>query len=410
MKKIVCIMMAVLTVFAVLAVNDTAGIHNAFADIGYGDVYITGDVNMRDEPSVDGYKLCTLSGGSTVSYGGQQSTDDRGVVWYKVSLSDGTVGWISSKYAELDESASGYEQTSGNDLYTVVERIPAGEVYTREQVAEWYGVFSYNELINVDHVNYDTGNGMQTLRIYLEEEVFWGGTDGYAEDWLACDGILTEGVADIDGDGTEEYLVLYLDSNYVSEYDYTRVDNIYTFAVFEPVTGGYVFADDMVLEPGYMNERFIRYFEGANGNYIVQGNIGYWDGGAGGMNAYLYGYDGSELYGAAAFIASTDGSYAFSVKCDPEDLEQMVSDCDMFEYDPDTAAKWGLKEGINYMHVDGCYDIWDYETNKLNMESFAGIEAVSEIAAGWGIDMGYVIEHGEWEGYDLYMNCGADMF
>lgn len=75
-------------------------------NFSYGYVKVTGNtVNVRKSPSLNGADLTTLKKGATVTYLGQTSTDDRGVVWYKVDV-NGSTGWISSRYSELTNTAS----------------------------------------------------------------------------------------------------------------------------------------------------------------------------------------------------------------------------------------------------------------------------------------------------------------
>lgn len=61
----------------------------------------TGDVNMRDIPNLSGNVLATVKKGGCGEYLGEQSTDERGVVWYCVSC-NGKTGWVSSKYSSLN--------------------------------------------------------------------------------------------------------------------------------------------------------------------------------------------------------------------------------------------------------------------------------------------------------------------
>lgn len=65
-----------------------------------------GNSNVRSQPNLNGRDLGTMNKGATASYLGQQSTDDRGVVWYKVNY-NGTVGWVSSRYTTLHTGSSG---------------------------------------------------------------------------------------------------------------------------------------------------------------------------------------------------------------------------------------------------------------------------------------------------------------
>lgn len=61
----------------------------------------TGDVNLRDEPSLDGDVIISIPEGTRLEYLGKVSTDERGVDWYKVSYK-GHKGWASSKYTRLN--------------------------------------------------------------------------------------------------------------------------------------------------------------------------------------------------------------------------------------------------------------------------------------------------------------------
>ena len=67
----------------------------------YGYVKATSHkVNLRDEPNLDGEDIGTMDEGETAAYLGKKSTDNRGVVWYKVRF-NGKEGWISSRYSKL---------------------------------------------------------------------------------------------------------------------------------------------------------------------------------------------------------------------------------------------------------------------------------------------------------------------
>ena len=61
---------------------------------------LTGNVNIRKAPSLDGAIITSLSEGTVISYLGSSKKDKRGVAWYKVNC-NGSVGWVSSKYAKF---------------------------------------------------------------------------------------------------------------------------------------------------------------------------------------------------------------------------------------------------------------------------------------------------------------------
>ena len=402
MKRLACSVLIIL----LLALGIAA------AGESFGSVYLTGDVNVRDKPGLDGSKITTIKAGNTLEYAGNQMADDRGVYWYRVYLTDGSTGWVSSNYAQLTENTYYVPDKSAadNDLYIGLADVSADKVFTRAQIESWYGVFDCSELINVTDVDISADGAMQELRVCFAGDVYWGGTDGYAEDWLATDGIMTEAKADIDSDGADELLVMYVDSQLSAEYGYEMITNRYVLAVYEPSGDGFRFADSMEIYPGNMNERFVRYIKGRGANYILQGNIGYWDGGSGGMNAVLYGYDGDKLYIAAVIKASTDESYALTDRYEPEQYEALIDALNGYDYDDGDAVRMGVDHGRNFIWVDGSYDVFDYDTGRLNMECFEGIDAVAEIAAEFGVEMCYTVEHGEWEEYTLYMNGGSDLF
>jgi len=59
-----------------------------------------GDTNVRTGPGLSYSQLGTLYRGSSATYLGDSSVDDRGVRWYKVRY-NGKTGWVSSKYTTL---------------------------------------------------------------------------------------------------------------------------------------------------------------------------------------------------------------------------------------------------------------------------------------------------------------------
>ena len=117
-----------------------------------------GNVNIRSTPRLTGTDLGTMGNGQTASYLGQSSTDDRGVVWYYVNY-NGTVGWVSSRYAKLYLSSGStvtryVTATNGNvnirstprltgtDLGTIKEGYSA--IYLNQSSTDDRGVVWYN--------------------------------------------------------------------------------------------------------------------------------------------------------------------------------------------------------------------------------------------------------------------------
>ena len=64
------------------------------------EVRTTASVNVRSGPGLSHDIVATYQENKSLTYLGESSTDDRGVVWYKVSTNNGD-GWVSSRYAEL---------------------------------------------------------------------------------------------------------------------------------------------------------------------------------------------------------------------------------------------------------------------------------------------------------------------
>ena len=61
-------------------------------------VVITGDANVRSTPSLNGYRLGSVTIGTELYYRDVLSVDDRGVVWYGVTFNYQNA-WVSSKYS-----------------------------------------------------------------------------------------------------------------------------------------------------------------------------------------------------------------------------------------------------------------------------------------------------------------------
>ena len=75
-------------------------------------VRATGDVKVRSAPSKNAEELGVLHEGQRALYAGETRKDDRQVEWYKISM-NGRTGWVSSKYAIVENRAS---TSSGSSL------------------------------------------------------------------------------------------------------------------------------------------------------------------------------------------------------------------------------------------------------------------------------------------------------
>ena len=75
------------------SVDDEAGTYGRY-------IQATGRLNVRSGPGLGYDDKGTLLSGSTATYLGEYSTDERGVTWYKISYNGGS-GWVSSRYCTL---------------------------------------------------------------------------------------------------------------------------------------------------------------------------------------------------------------------------------------------------------------------------------------------------------------------
>ena len=101
---------------ALLCAALLAGCATALAAGGY--IVATGDVYVRSGPGLGYSQLGSISEGSSLSYAGSTSVDNRGVAWYSVYYRGGS-GWVSSVWSTLYAGGSG----------TVVQ--PSGTTYVR---------------------------------------------------------------------------------------------------------------------------------------------------------------------------------------------------------------------------------------------------------------------------------------
>ena len=106
------------------------------------EVRTTGNVYMRTGPGLSYDTITSYPEGSTLSYLGETSVDERGVAWYKVS--DGShSGWMSSRYSQLigesssssSSSQNSGSQSSGQAFPSANELIPATP---SDQSGNWF--------------------------------------------------------------------------------------------------------------------------------------------------------------------------------------------------------------------------------------------------------------------------------
>lgn len=112
-----------------------------------------GKTYIRKEPNLEGKILKTLPQDETATYMKEKSTDERGVVWYKVKY-DGTTGWVSSKYTTLSDKSGGNSNVSGEYVRAIgktnIRREPnldgkAVDIMYKDETATFTGTTSVDE-------------------------------------------------------------------------------------------------------------------------------------------------------------------------------------------------------------------------------------------------------------------------
>lgn len=110
--------------------------------LALAEVRTTGDVWLRTGPGLDYDSVAILKTGRSYEYLGESSADERGVVWYKISVGDKT-GWVSSRYSELVGEAAANEDGEDDEAEPAPTEAPAsqsalnaGILFTQEDPAD----------------------------------------------------------------------------------------------------------------------------------------------------------------------------------------------------------------------------------------------------------------------------------
>lgn len=152
-----------------------------------------GDSYIRSSPNLSGAVLGSLPKGASATLQGQ-STDDRGVTWYKISY-NGATGWVSSMYTSLDGSASfsaqnGVVAATGGDSYIRDTHYRSGKelgTLAKGQVANYLGQSATDERGVIWYrISYGTITGWVSSR-YTELRAA-GSTTAYTASWVSGDG------------------------------------------------------------------------------------------------------------------------------------------------------------------------------------------------------------------------------
>lgn len=129
-----------------------------------GYVEATAMVNLRSGPGLNYKDIGTVYSGTTLTYLDQYSTDNRGVMWYKVRYNSGSA-WISSKYSEL-YGASAVVYIYATDGQSYVRNAPrlSGKALTVMQqgdAAEYLGSSSVDD------------RGVTWYKVYFNGKTGW---------------------------------------------------------------------------------------------------------------------------------------------------------------------------------------------------------------------------------------------
>lgn len=140
-------------IFAVLVLAMLLACAAAIAEGAYVES-VKGDTFLRAGAALGKKIIDVLHEGETAEYLDQKATDDRGVIWYKVSL-NGKSGWVSEKYTKLHTEPK-YVKASGGDsnvrstpslngkslgtLHKGESALYLGQTSTDERGVDWYKI------------------------------------------------------------------------------------------------------------------------------------------------------------------------------------------------------------------------------------------------------------------------------
>ncbi len=163
------------------------------AALASGYVRATGDLNVRSSPSLSGKELGTIYSGSTASYLGSSSVDDRGVRWYKVSFK-GSSGWVSSRYCTLNDVSrdTSYIRATGDLNVRSSPSLDGKEIggISSGNTASYLGQSSVDDRgVRWYKISYKGGSGWVSSRYctlvdgdYYGDDLYGDGGYGYTTD------------------------------------------------------------------------------------------------------------------------------------------------------------------------------------------------------------------------------------
>lgn len=357
------------------------------------------DVNVRTGPNTECDIIRVARAGTTLIYAGKRVMDRRGVTWYAVEIDGYDSAWVSSTYATHsdDQVVRMGSETYAPSLNEALTDLPRGQVVSREDIIDHYGVFNFNEQINLTGASVGQSDALQHIRVSFAGGVYYGGSSGYAEDWMVGDGILAEEHCDLDGDGKKEYIILYVDSQAMQDEKYRcgDIEQAWKIAIFEPSGEGYVFATSFNVDMDWLsdgNVRSIRLVKGEKGYRILQGLVSHLDGGTATIDCVFYGYNGDEAYIDLMIDAYTGSScFIFTGTIRPEQRDDVYEICEYYDHHLDEARAIGIVKGETLIRP--LAEIEDMplmnEEGLIRREFLGGIDAAQPVAAAYGCKLGY---------------------
>ncbi len=164
------------------------------------------------------------------------------------------------------------------------------ESVSENEIQAQLGIFNFDELTNVSEVETSKDGNYQSFDVYFESGVYYGGSDGYVDEWLTSDGIVAEIEIDMDGDQQDEYVALYVKP--VWEYGY-RYDE-FRIVICEAENGKYVKKADFECSfdmYGFGERRYVKIVSCDEGALIVSGEDD-----APNISMSVFSYDGQKAY------------------------------------------------------------------------------------------------------------------
>ena len=234
----------------------------------------------------------------------------------------------------------------------------------------------------------------QNYLVRLQDDVYYGGSDGYLENWVTEEGVLCDARLDLDGDGRQEIVTYEVENELIEEYDYAWLQTTGSLVVYEPVDGGYAEAARLQSIADLMpsGECGIRLVDAAGGPYIAEYYAGVADGGVAYIGMRVCRYDGRRLMqGLGASIDSMGASWiAWDI---PDGVDYGSIGSAVYDYSwnggAEALAGMGLRTGDNLWLYDA--DTGDERYYEARFD-YTGFDALSDALAPYGMGLAYRLQ------------------